>query len=155
MAAARIAAVFLAACLSVAGAQQSSRTQLTVQVADLTGEFVRGASVALDPSPIASGTVLTTGSRGQATFDLPAGRYTFSITLLGFKKWTRQVEVQNGGAQVLTAILEVAPSPCDPCRVFVVWVPDFPLESPEPASLSLQPLHNLAPLPSHRPKKRR
>jgi hypothetical protein len=154
MAAGRIAAVLLAASLlTVAGAQQSSQTHLTVQVTDMTGALVPGARIKIDPTLPSDKSSLVTDSQGRATLDLPPGSYTLSITFTGFKEWTRQVEVQRGSVQVLPATLEVAPTPCDPCGVFV-WVPDIPVESPEPAFLPLQPISNLAPLPSHSPKKR-
>jgi len=90
---------------------------------------------------------------GEAALDLPARSFTLSITAPGFKKWTRQVDVQNVADQNIRAQLQIAPiyfgsgSPN-------VTLADIPLESPEPAFIPIEPTSNLAPLPSYRPKKR-
>jgi hypothetical protein len=153
MVAARIAAVFLAAFLPIAGGQQPAQTQLTVQVVDATGAVIPGARVEIGlpgPQPV---TVLRTDARGQAAFDLPAGSHTLGIAAQGFKTWTGQIEVQNGPDQSITVKLDVASSGCSPCVVAVI-LPDIPLERPEPVFLLLQPVSSLAPLPSRRAKRR-
>jgi uncharacterized membrane protein len=146
-----IAAVFLAVVLPVASAQQSSPTQLTIQVKDETGWFVPGARIAIDPSPIASGSVLMADSQGQAILDLPAGSYTLSIAASGFKKWGRQIDMQSRSGQRIRATLEIA-EPDSP--TVIAFSRDIPLESPEPVYLSLQPESSSAPLPHHRARRR-
>ncbi|MGA3131341.1 MAG: carboxypeptidase-like regulatory domain-containing protein [Terracidiphilus sp.] len=150
MAAARIAAVFLAAFLPVAGAQQSSQTRLTVQVTDVTGAFVSGARIAVDPPPVGSGSVLTADSQGQATLNLPAGTYTLSIIASGFKRWTQKIYMHGESEQTIGVILAIAEY--GPTTVMPLF-PDIPFGSPEPVFLPLQPLSDLAPLPSHIPNK--
>jgi len=153
MAAARIAAVFLVAFLPVVGAQQSSQTQLTIHVTDVTRAVVPGAHIEIDPSPPAIDPGLATDDQGIATASLPARTYTLSIIAPGFQKWTRQIDVQIGADRTIMATLEVEPTECNPC-ITVVSHPDLPLENPEPVFLPLQPFNNLTPLPSHIPKKR-
>jgi hypothetical protein len=152
MAAARIAAVFLTAILPLTSAQQPSESQLTVQVVDRTGAFVSGARIAINPLPASSRSFLAANSQGLATIGLPSGRYTLSIAASGFADWTRQVEVQSGADRTITATLEVV-SGGDPVIVDS-YAPDIPCGTPEPVFIPLQPVSNLAPLPSHGSQKR-
>jgi hypothetical protein len=154
MAAARIAAVFLAAVLPVAGAQESSTTQLTILVTDVIGDVVPDALIKIDPSLPDAQSPLRTDSRGQATLELPVGGYTLSVSARGFASWTRQIDVQGGSGQTITATLAVA-SFGGPI-VVADWDlrPELPLGSPEQVSLPLQPVSNLAPLQSHSAKRR-
>jgi Carboxypeptidase regulatory-like domain len=157
MAAARIAAVALLAIalLSVQlSAQPAPQESVTVQVTDITGAVIPGASIEIDPSPSRAGTVLTTDSHGQTEFDLPAGVHAVSIAARGFSKLSRRIDVQGGVGQtvIVTAKLEIAVDdyPCMVCYS----VPEIPLGRPEPVFLSLEPLLNLNPLPFKSAKRR-
>ncbi|MGO9323101.1 MAG: carboxypeptidase-like regulatory domain-containing protein [Terracidiphilus sp.] len=108
MAAARIAAVFVALLSIELSAQPAPQGNLTIQVTDPAGVVVPGARVQIDPSPFRHRSVLKTDGRGQAVLAVPAGAYTLVITCPGFKRWTREIDVQSGGSQTVVAKLEIA-----------------------------------------------
>jgi hypothetical protein len=158
MACVRIAAVVIALLLSVElsavelSAQPAPRGNVTIQVTDTTGAVIPGARIEVDPSPSKPGSVFETDSQGRAALDLPKGAHVLSITFLGFKRWTRQIDVQGGVSQIVDAKLEVAGTD-DPIYVFN-WAPyEFSVSSPEPVFLPLQPLLNLDPLPVRKAKR--
>jgi hypothetical protein len=154
MAAARIAAVSLAAILPLAGAQQSPQAQLTIQVSDPIGAVIPGARIQLEPAPPGIDPELKTNWRGQATINLQLAKYSLSISAPGFKKWIQPIEVREATSRAITATLEIGKTE-GPCTMACYVPRDLPLERPDPVFLCAQLLSILAPLPSHPAKKRR
>jgi hypothetical protein len=89
-------------------AQTTPQGSVTIQVTDPAGTLVSGARVQIDPWPSKHRPVLKTDGRGQVVLALPAGAYTLSITCPGFKRWTRQIDIQRAGSQTVVAKLEIA-----------------------------------------------
>jgi Carboxypeptidase regulatory-like domain len=153
MAAARVAAVFVALICVELSAQPAPQGNVTIQVTDRSGAVVPGARIEIDHSPSKPGSVLTTDSQGRAALDLTIGVHTLSITFPPFRKWSRQIDIQNGVSQFVDAQL-------DSSGVIIDWVTVSsnasgpPLLRPEPAFLPTQPLVNLAPRPLRSAKRR-
>jgi len=104
----RIAAVFVALLSIELSAQPAPQGSVAVQVTDPAGVVVPGARVRIDPWPSRHPPVLKTDSRGQFVLALPARAYTLSITCPGFKRWTREIDIQGGGNQTVVAKLQIA-----------------------------------------------
>jgi Carboxypeptidase regulatory-like domain len=157
MAAARIAAVAVA-LLAVAlpsvqlSAQPTPQGTLTIQVTDITGAVIPGARLEIDPSPSKPESALTTDNQGRVALDLPGGAHKLSVSAPGFNYWTREIDVQSGGGQLVTAKLDIAEA--ESGGPIFASQPDVPLGAPEPVFIPLQPLLNLDPLPSRQAKKR-
>ena len=153
MATARFAAVVIAFLSLELFAQHAPQGIVTIQVTDATGAVIPGARIEIDPSSPGPGRVLKADSEGQAVLDLSPGVYALSVAGLGFKNWTRQIDMRSGLSQLIAAKLDVA-STGEPGRVFD-WAPyQFSPISPEPILLALQPLLNLDPLPLRHAKRR-
>ncbi|MGA2571969.1 MAG: carboxypeptidase-like regulatory domain-containing protein [Terracidiphilus sp.] len=133
-------------------AAQPAQGRIAVRVAGVTGAVVPGARIEVDPSLTMPGPILKTDSRGYASFDLPEGIHTFTITEPGFYPWTHQINVPNKAGRTIEAVLQVAPI-CDGVTV-TIQPPDIPFGVPPPILLPLQPLLNFDPLPPQRVKTR-
>jgi hypothetical protein len=151
MAAARIAAVFVALVCIELSAQPATQASVTIQVTDTSGAVIPGARVEIDPSPSKPESALTTDNLGQAILDLPAGAYSLSISAPGFNKTILKIDVKGGAIQSIMAALKIL-SYSGP--TVVVEGPETPMEAPEPVFIPLQPLLNLGPLPLKNVKRR-
>jgi hypothetical protein len=159
MAAARIAAVLFAAFLStLAAAQQQAQTpkgHLAIKVVDATAAVIPGAQISVvDPDSSRAETSITDSS-GNASIALPVGRYEIRVSARGFKVHVQEIEVRDASYLQFTVTLSISNMGCGPC-VAPNW--DWLLIQLEPVdigeSIPLQPLLNLDPLPSHRPRRR-
>ncbi len=151
MAAARIAAVFVALLCVEVCAQPAPQGSVTVQVTDRTGAVIPGARIEIDASSSKPRPFLKTDGQGQAVLNLPAGAHTLSITFPAFKRWTQQIDVQSGINQMVAVKLDLATEGF----VTVEAISDMPPpNSPETVFLPLKPLPNLNPLPSKSAKRR-
>ena len=120
MAAARIAAILLAASVSVLSAQQETTTRLTVRATDVTGAPIPLAQVEITPSSGGNASALTTNAEGAAEFAAKRGSYQITIASPGFCPRNLTVAVAGRPEQVIVAMLEVSscPGPCaGPCVV--------------------------------------
>lgn len=92
-------------CSTGVGARQSNGT-ITGVVRDPTGIAVPGVTVtATNPATNASQTA-TTGNDGTYSLALPPGAYTVAVSLQGFRRITRTVEVTAGGSAQLDFALQ-------------------------------------------------
>jgi hypothetical protein len=156
MAAARIAAVSLAALLPLAAAQQPPQTHLTIQVTDQTAAFIPGARIEINPglghvltvevSP-EPGHLLTTDSQGQAAIDLPMGSYDLTISAKGFATLTERVEVHEAAQMVnITLKVQSYSGPVVVAGPTIADLSEFGVRQSEPVYLALQPLLTFSPL---------
>ena len=79
------------------------------QVTDPTGALIPGAKVAVKAP---SGKVVTATTNGTGFYnldDLPAGRYTVSISAKGFATYTQNVEISAGADLNIKATLKINP----------------------------------------------
>lgn len=152
MAAARIAAVFVALICLGLSAQLAPQGNVIIQVTDITGAIIPGASmeIEIDHSPYKPESFLKADGRGQVVLNLPAGSHVLSITAQWFKTWLGSIDVQSG-SQVVTAQLELDPAESG-TRVmeepYFRYDPDL---QTKPARFEIliapRPLLNLDPLP--------
>jgi len=84
---------------------QSNRGVVSGTVTDASGSILQGAEVELQP-----GTILTkTGPLGKYFINhLAPGTYTISITYVGFKLFTKAIDVPAGKTTVVDAAMEVS-----------------------------------------------
>ena len=118
MAAARIAAILLAASVSVLSAQQETTTHLTICVSDLTGAPIPNARIDLTSLPEGHQSALSTDSQGRAQLAAQRGQYEMLVTSSGFCPGNTNFSVAGQPEQVIGTKLRVGscPGPCSgPC----------------------------------------
>jgi TonB-dependent receptor len=93
--------------LTQQAAAQGSKASITGYVADSAGGVLQGASVTVQPG----GNSSVSDNAGQySVTNLPAGKYTITISYSGFAAFTKEVELTAGQTLSLDAVLQVAPS---------------------------------------------
>ena len=96
-----VALVFLCVCSAFTLSAQTALATITGVVTDQTGAVVANAPVEVKRVETGIVTKVTSTDTGNySVSQLPVGRYEISITLQGFKKYTRQ-NVSLTAAQVL------------------------------------------------------
>ena len=80
-----------------------------IAVTDPTGAMVPHALIEVSPAP-ANAKEMYTGPDGKFTIHLTPGTYEVFVTAAGFRRWTRQVEVQAGASQMVGVKLSFAPN---------------------------------------------
>ncbi len=99
-------------------AQQNPKTQLTVQVTDVTGAPVPRASIEITPSSNRQGLTLEADGNGNAEVELPPGNYDLHVMSRGFCPFRKFLEPLSEQNRMVTAKLipGSCPGPCaGPC----------------------------------------
>jgi len=167
MAAARIAAVLFVTTLQlVTGAQQLSKSQLTIQITDVTGARIPRAQVRIAAGATTSEISWSADEFGMASLNLEPGSYQATVSSPGFCPEKKAFEVVRQLNLSINVQLSIGgcPSKCTPICVVVYPGPtggpafDHPeihLETVAKAdTISLRPLRNFGPLPAHGLKRR-
>jgi hypothetical protein len=96
-------------CLTVPGAAQYFRSQISGFVRDATEAVVPGATVTLEAPAIALKRAAKTDSSGFYAFpDLPMGQYQISVEAAGFKKFAKTgIALDSAARIVVDVVLEV------------------------------------------------
>src|SRR5215467_12137421 len=87
----RLIAVFVLFSLCFAAFAQTDRGSITGAITDSTGAVVPNAPVEIKNQ--ATGAVYSGGASGTGNFivaNLPAGQYSLSVTITGFKRFVRE-----------------------------------------------------------------
>src|SRR6267142_320519 len=95
-------------CLSTASARAQTDGRLTGVVRDVTGAGLQGVTATATNQTTRASQTTTTDSSGNYAFTLPAGAYTVSATLVGFRTATLAVEIGGGGSRQLDLSLQPA-----------------------------------------------
>src|SRR5882762_1791654 len=95
-------------CLSTASARAQTDGRLTGVVRDVTGAGLPGVTATATNQTTRASQTTTTDGGGNYAFTLPAGAYTVSATLVGFRTATLAVEVGSGGSRQLDLSLQPA-----------------------------------------------
>src|SRR6267142_1729356 len=95
-------------CLSTASARAQTDGRLTGVVRDVTGAGLPGVTATATNQTTRASQTTTTDSSGNYAFTLPAGAYTVSATLVGFRTATLAVEIGGGGSRQLDLSLQPA-----------------------------------------------
>lgn len=86
---------------------QIAKAAITGHIADIAGGVLQGALVTVRPSGFSS----VSDDQGQySVTNLPAGKYTVTISYSGFASFTKSVQLNQGQTLSLDAVLRVAPS---------------------------------------------
>lgn len=147
MAAARIAATLLLAALPVSlAAQRPVQVHLTIRVTDVSGAVVPDGQVNIGSSNLQAEFSAITDSTGKVDFEVAPGSYVISVSVPGFKPWSKNIVLGGDSSQsvAVTAALNISgqSSPC-----LIVAGPEIPLrvESVQlPMFIPSETLHNLA-----------
>ncbi|HXH68212.1 MAG TPA: TonB-dependent receptor, partial [Candidatus Limnocylindrales bacterium] len=101
--------LIFALCLAFAfcgnAAAQNAKGSVAGRVTDSTGSVLQGAEIELQPGPV------TTASGTQGSYfinDLNPGTYTITITYVGFKLFTKVVNVTAGQTVTIDAKMDVS-----------------------------------------------
>jgi hypothetical protein len=144
MTAGHIAAVFVALLCVELSAQPAPQGNVTIQVTDITGAVIPGASIEIDHSTSNSRPIQETDRQGKAVLVLPIGIHTLSTTFPAFRRQTQQIDVRGGNNPPVVVALEVASGDF----VTVEATSDMPpSDSPVTVFLPLEPVLNFNPLP--------
>lgn len=93
------------ASFALAGMAQSGRGTLEARVADTANAVLQGAQVTLQPGDYSS----ATNTQGELTItNLRPGKYTLSISYVGFSTFQQEVNIAAGQSLQVNAVLKVA-----------------------------------------------
>jgi hypothetical protein len=93
------------ASFALAGMAQSGRGTLEARVADTANAVLQGAQVTLQPGDYSS----ATNTQGELTItNLTPGKYTLSISYVGFLTFKQEVNIAAGQSLQVNAVLKVA-----------------------------------------------
>ena len=100
--------------LDAAFAQQNPKTQLTIQVTDVTGAFVPKALIEVGAVPNSAPLATEADRFGKGKFELPMGSYHLLVKSQGFCPYQGSFEVLRQQNQIITANLQIntCPGPC-------------------------------------------
>jgi hypothetical protein len=104
--------------LDAVHAQQDTKTQLTIQVTDVTGAFVPKALIEIGAESNGAKLAAEADGVGKGEFELPIGNYHLLVKSPGFCPYKGPMEVLKQQSQIITAKLQVdsCPGPCaGPC----------------------------------------
>jgi TonB-dependent receptor len=88
-------------------AAQNAKASITGHIVDIAGGVLQGAAVSVQPGDNSS----VSDDQGQyGVTNLPAGKFTVTISYSGFAPFTKDVELTAGQTLSLDAVLQVAPS---------------------------------------------
>lgn len=129
MANARIAAALLV-LPAILAAQPVPASHITVKVTDITGAFIAGARIEIDPQPSKTTMAATTDRNGDAFLDVLPGSHVVRVSARIFVTLSETIELQKGIDETVTAVLEVATG--DPVIIDASIEPDLriPLDPP-------------------------
>jgi iron complex outermembrane receptor protein len=94
----RVVAVLVTAVLWNAPAWAQSQAKITGTVRDATGAALPGATVTATHLPSSTSRTATTAADGSYSIAVSPGAWTVTVTLSGFRRASRGVEVPNTGA---------------------------------------------------------
>jgi TonB-dependent receptor len=90
-----------------AASAQTGKGAITGHVTDIGGGILQGASVKIQPGDVST----VSGDQGQFVItNLPAGKYTITISYSGFSPFNKSVDVTAGQTSSVDATLNVAPA---------------------------------------------
>ena len=88
-------------------AAQNAKASITGHIVDVAGGVLQGAAVSVQPGDNSS----VSDDQGQySVTNLPAGKFTITISYSGFSAFTKDVELTLGQTLSLDAVLKVAPA---------------------------------------------